>query len=118
MFFHDDEAVDKFLFERDWPAFPHLSKLLKCVQFGGAVKIDLWRVLVLYEYGGIFTDIDNTPNHLLNETTTEPTDEAFFLSDGGMRASHRFQVMAPKHPIAYLNMMEIHVDERKLLILR
>jgi mannosyltransferase OCH1-like enzyme len=53
-FMHDDEAMDLLLF-REWPEFPHLHKLLQCLEFGGAVKADIWRLLVLYAYGGIYT---------------------------------------------------------------
>jgi mannosyltransferase OCH1-like enzyme len=54
LFMHDDEAMEKLLY-REWPEFPHLHKLMQCLEFGGAVKADIWRLLVLYEYGGVFT---------------------------------------------------------------
>ena len=50
--FHDDESVDRLLTSR-WTQqiFPHLNETMKCVQ-NGAMKIDIWRVLLLYRYGG------------------------------------------------------------------
>jgi mannosyltransferase OCH1-like enzyme len=76
-FMHDDEAMDKLLY-RDWPEFPQLQDVLRCVEFGGAVKADIWRILVLWEYGGIYTDIDNTPA-LFNADTITAEDDAFFV---------------------------------------
>jgi mannosyltransferase OCH1-like enzyme len=78
-FMHDDEAMDKLLY-RDWPEFPQLQQVLKCLKHGGAVKADVWRILVLWEYGGIYTDIDNRPA-LFNEDTITADDQAFFVVD-------------------------------------
>ena len=81
IFFHDDDAVDR-LIEEDWPEFPHLQLALNCVKFKGAMKIDVWRILVLYRYGGIYTDIDNWPTSKFHEDIIEPEYSAFFFSDG------------------------------------
>jgi hypothetical protein len=106
IYFHDDEAVDK-LMNQDWPEFPHLSKIFQCLKFGGAVKIDVWRSLVLYKYGGIYSDIDNWPMKKFGEDTILPDDEAFFFTDAGLRPSQWFQAMEPNHPIAYFTILEI-----------
>jgi hypothetical protein len=106
IYFHDDEAVDK-LMNQDWPEFPHLSKVFTCLKFGGAIKIDVWRALVLYKYGGIYSDIDNWPTKKFGEDTIRPDDEAFFLSDIWQRPSQWFQAMEPNHPIAYFTILEI-----------
>lgn len=78
-FMHDDEAMDKLLY-RDWPEFPQLQHVLRCLKHGGAVKADVWRILVLWEYGGIYTDIDNRPA-LFNADTITAEDDAFFVMD-------------------------------------
>jgi hypothetical protein len=106
IYFHDDEAVDK-LMDQDWPEFPHFYKVFQCLKFGGAIKIDVWRALVLYRYGGIYSDIDNWPMEKFGEDTIRPDDEAFFLSDSFKRPSQWFQAMEPNHPIAYFTMLEI-----------
>jgi hypothetical protein len=106
IYFHDDEAVDK-LMNQDWPEFPHLTKVFQCLKFGGAVKIDVWRVLALYKYGGIYSDIDTWPTENFGESTIRPDDESFFVSDAWRRPSHWFQAMEPNHPIAYFTMLEI-----------
>jgi len=31
------------------------------MKYKGAMKIDLWRMLVIYKYSGIYIDIDNVP---------------------------------------------------------
>jgi mannosyltransferase OCH1-like enzyme len=58
-YFHDEAAMDRLL-DKYWPEFPQLQWLQHCM-ISGAAKADLWRLLVLWEYGGIYTDIDNAP---------------------------------------------------------
>jgi hypothetical protein len=106
-FFHGDEAVDRLL-QQDWPEFPQLAKIMNtCVKFGGAIKIDIWRVLVLYKYGGIYSDLDSGPGVKLTEDAIQSNDSAFFLSDAWNRPSQWLHAMEPKHPIAYFTMLEI-----------
>ena len=80
LFLHDDEAVWKLL-NREWPEFPGLRAVLTCLPSTmGAHWIDVWRILVLWEYGGIFADIDTSPvPDLFNETTITSNDDAFFV---------------------------------------
>jgi hypothetical protein len=60
VYFHDDRAVQR-LFEVPFQEFPHLPLASKCILYDGAMKIDLWRLLILYAYGGLYTDIDTVP---------------------------------------------------------
>jgi mannosyltransferase OCH1-like enzyme len=53
IYFHDDAAVDRLL-SKYWPHFPHLSWAQQC-SISGAAKADIWRYLVLWEYGGLYT---------------------------------------------------------------
>jgi hypothetical protein len=52
--FHDDAAVDRLLYSGEpeysnWRReFPDIVKILPCVA-PGAMKIDIWRVLVLWK---------------------------------------------------------------------
>lgn len=107
IFFHDDEAVDRLLQQDSWPEFPFLSMIMKCVKFRGAMKIDVWRMLVVYRYGGMYTDIDNWPGPLFNGDTILPKSTAFFLSDSWLRPSQWLFAMEPQHPVAYYCIMEI-----------
>ena len=104
LYFHDDDAVDRLL-QSDWPEFPDLQDVLKCVR-KGAMKIDVWRILVLYRYGGFYTDIDNWPGPKVNDWIQE-RDTAFFVSDVVFRPSHWFMGMEPRHPISYNTMLQI-----------
>ena len=65
--FHDDEAVARLML-KDWTEFPQLHDARKCIT-SGAGMADLWRYLVLWEYGGIYTDIDNAPGPRLANGT-------------------------------------------------
>lgn len=98
LFFHDDNAVDALLY-RDWPEFPQLKYVLKCLLYGGAIKADIWRILVLWEYGGIYADLDSRPN-IFNATTIASDDDAFFLVDD-FDLSQWFMASSPRHPMMY-----------------
>ena len=81
-FLHDDEAVNRLL-HRDWPEFPLLKDIMKCLPEGmGAAWIDVWRLLVLWEYGGIYADMDTSPvPERFNESTITADDDAFFVQE-------------------------------------
>jgi hypothetical protein len=72
------------------------------------MKIDVWRILVVYKYGGIYTDIDNWPGPELNDTFPIEPDYSFFAtSDPANRCTQHFFAMEPDHEIAYFTMMTI-----------
>jgi mannosyltransferase OCH1-like enzyme len=100
LFMHDDDAMNELL-SRHWPEFPQLQQVQKCLKYGGAVKADIWRALILYEYGGIYTDTDNAPNKF-NGTTIQPEDDAFFVVDVMGVPSQWFMVLSPRHPLMYM----------------
>ena len=102
-FLHDDDAVDR-LIETHWPEFPQLQKTLECMVPGAAIA-DLWRYLMLWEFGGIYTDIDNAPGVLFwNETGSVITNEtdALFEQEKGGFPSQYFFASSPHHPIMFL----------------
>jgi Glycosyltransferase sugar-binding region containing DXD motif len=51
-YFHDDAAVWK-LIDRHWPEFPNVRHVARCLNSMTAVS-DVWRLLVLWQYGGIY----------------------------------------------------------------
>ena len=99
-YFHDDAAMAR-LFALDWSnEFPHLNHVHKCIATKGTLQADLWRYLILYEYGGIYVDIDSSPNEF-NDTTITPKDQGFFVVEQYHLLSQYFMAMAPKHPLMY-----------------
>lgn len=97
---HNDAAVDRLLF-RSWPEFPQLQKALNCM-ISGAAKADLWRALVLWEYGGMYTDVDNVPGVLFNSSTIHDDDQGFFVVERNKVLSQYFMAVEPRHPLMYL----------------
>ena len=47
--FVDDDALDRFLYDNDWPEFPNLHDALECIPYGGAMLTDVWRALTLWK---------------------------------------------------------------------
>jgi hypothetical protein len=99
IFFHDDEAVNNLIY-RDWPEFPNLHETLQCV-VKGAMKIDIWRQLVVYKYGGLYSDIDVYPTGFRDDTI-EANVSAWSVSDSNGRQSQWLFAMEPRHPLAQL----------------
>lgn len=106
IFFHDDDAVDRLL-ALDWHEFPQLQRGLKCVIYRGAMTIDIWRVLVLWKYGGLYSDIDNWPEDMFTESLIPGDTSAWFLTDRWFRPSQWFMALQPRHPMLYEMMTEI-----------
>lgn len=100
IFFHDDDAVQK-LIEEDWPEFPGLHSAIKCVISKGAMLIDVWRLLILWKFGGVYTDIDNWPEDKFTEDLIPDDVSAFFFPDAFNRPSQWFMALEPHHPIIY-----------------
>ena len=108
LYFHDDIAVDNLMYNLQWPEFPQIHNILQsCVKFGGAMKIDIWRVLVLYRYGGFYTDYEISPGPKFTPNLIQSNDTAIVFSDGMNRPSQWLHGMTSKHPIAYYTLLEI-----------
>ena len=56
IYIHDDSAVAALLNDNDnywYDLFPQLQQIMtSCAKFGSAMTIDIWRILILYRYGG------------------------------------------------------------------
>ena len=85
IFFHEDEAVERIMKQEYWPEFPHLTNVLQCAQMRGAMLIDVWRILVLYRYGGMYTDIDIWPGPKWRDDTIPGDVDFFSFSDSWSR---------------------------------
>jgi Glycosyltransferase sugar-binding region containing DXD motif len=129
--FHDEAAVDRLLYGKTWPEFPHLQLFLRnCGVLTGTttttvIKTKVWKYLVLWEYGGVYTDLDTVPGEWLwNGTTTIPSSsssstlgwldpttssivDAWLLPtrDTGHAAPY-FMVARPKHPLFYFAVLQ------------
>jgi hypothetical protein len=101
--FHDEAAMDRLLY-KEWPEFPHLSLVMNCL-ISGAAKADLWRYLVLWEYGGIYSDSDSAPGKLFTQTTIVPDDDSWFVPEKLGVLTQYFMSASPKHPLMYLAVM-------------
>ena len=92
LYLHNDAAMHRLL-----EPYP---EILACAE-SGAAQADLWRAVVLYEYGGIYTDLDNRPA-LFSGETIQPDDQALFVVERQGLLSQYFMAAAPKHPLFYL----------------
>ena len=62
-------------------------------------KVDFWRYLVLYKYGGIYLDMDSSIEKPLNEFI-RPTDEAIITAEGNPGVYVQWALIFSKgHPI-------------------
>ena len=111
VYFHDDQAMDT-LFTHPYTRnqFPTLREGLKCAT-NGATKADLWRYLVLYMYGGIYTDIDNSPTGF-NGETIQAKDDSFFAVESLGILSQFFLASSFGHPLM-AKMLEVGVQQLK-----
>lgn len=99
-FFHDDNAIRK-LFDQDFPEFPHIRMVVdNCVVYG-TLGADLWRYLVLWQYGGIYADLDAVPAKFDPETSIGSDDDAFFVVEQYHLLSQWFMAVSPRHPIMF-----------------
>lgn len=89
---HDDSAVERLFSGKEWSEFPLLRQILPCIT-SGAMKADLWRYLALWEWGGLYTDMDNTPGYQWakeNGTIISEDMDAVFEIEIGAYASQYF----------------------------
>ncbi|GKY99030.1 hypothetical protein MPSEU_000858700 [Mayamaea pseudoterrestris] len=111
-YFHNEAAMQRLL-KRDWPEFPQLYQVLQCTK-GGAGMADVWRALIMWEYGGIYSDIDNAPANFDAETSILPNDDAYFVMERSNHLSQYFFAARPKHPLFYLLVQ--HMTSRLLAL--
>jgi hypothetical protein len=102
-YLHDDDAIWRLL-NQDWPEFPHLLTIVRCLKSMTALS-DVWRLLVLWEYGGIYSDLDAVPaiNNSTGWTPSSilPEDEAYFVVENFDAPSQYFMAVEPHHPMIF-----------------
>jgi len=99
------------LFLHDDPAVKRLHKVLACLPNKGAIMADIWRILVLWEYGGIYTDMDTgVKPDMFNGTSITPDMDGFFVMSPLSIPTQWFMSVSPRHPLMYFAMHRIIVN--------
>ena len=111
--FHDDHAVHDLIhagkYRTEWSReFPWLAAAMTCVLNKGAMTIDVWRLLALWKFGGIYTDLDTWATDDFDANATIPRNvSGFFFSDDAGRPTQWFMAMEEYHPMMYLNIERV-----------
>jgi hypothetical protein len=100
-YFHDDDAIWRLL-NQDWPEFPFLKQIIRCLNSMTALT-DLWRLLVLWEYGGVYSDLDAIPNSW-TPASIHPDDDAYMVVENFDAPSQYFMAVTPRHPLMFYAM--------------
>jgi mannosyltransferase OCH1-like enzyme len=105
-FFHDDAAIERLILSDTYEEFPHLRLVWEHCITKPVVKTDLWRLLLLYEYGGIYEDLDTKPVSFKPRVTIRKEDEMYTVADLVSRPSFHFMASMPRHPIPFLTLQQ------------
>lgn len=105
-FFHDDAAIERLILSDAYEEFPHLRLVWEQCITKPVVKTDLWRLLLLYEYGGIYADLDTKPVSFQPRVTIRKDDEMYTVADLVSRPSFHFMASMPRHPIPFLTLQQ------------
>lgn len=80
-----------------------MGRVIRNCLVHGTLKADLWRYAILWEYGGIYADIDTRPN--LDYANSEEmwllwsSHDAVFVVEQYHLLSQYFMAISPKHPL-------------------
>ena len=69
--FHDDAEMNDVLYNpTTQKQFPYLKEALTCLEKSSmpVMKADIWRLLQVYHYGGVYTDLDTIPGKNFTDT--------------------------------------------------
>ncbi|KAI2492612.1 glycosyltransferase [Fragilaria crotonensis] len=113
-YFHDDAAIER-LVRLGYKEFPQLLLIWEHCITKPVVKTDLWRLLLLYEYGGIYADLDTKPVSFQPNTTLRMDDEMYTVPDQMGLPSFHFMASMPRHPVPFLT---LHQSLHELLFMR
>ena len=113
-YFHDDAAIER-LVRSGYEEFPHLMLMWKHCITKPVVKTDLWRLLLLHEYGGIYADLDTQPRSFQPNVTLRMDDEMYTVPDQMGLPSFHFMASMPRHPVPFLT---LHQSLYELLFMK
>lgn len=116
LYVHDDESANQlFAMNNYWQdVVPRFKEAIQCLPNHGASsasKADLWRYVMLWNEGGVYTDLDNMPGELfqrgLMSNDYQHFDAAIVLRPDKQNETLRkpgqsFLLMSPHHPLMYL----------------
>jgi mannosyltransferase OCH1-like enzyme len=98
-FFHDDAAMQRLL-ERHYTTFPNLQQVVEHCTVSKTTLSDIWRYILLWEFGGIYVDLDSAPRSF-NASSIHAEDDAYFVLEVFHILSQYFMASAPRHPILW-----------------
>lgn len=101
-----DEEVDLFLREALSPSDYELVK-----DIGVVPQTDLWRLIKLYNEGGVYMDLDRLCNRPLSELMDGET-KCVLPTCADIDFSHDFMMSAPGNPV-FLNTIKLYLERRR-----
>lgn len=104
-FLHDDAAIQRLIDSNKWLEFPLINEVFECIS-SGAMKADLWRYLVTWTFGGVYTDMDNAPGLKFNNgSVIKEKDDAFFEVEMGGFPSQYFFASKSTSTLIFLQLL-------------
>lgn len=92
---YTDDDMDKFVNEHFTGVIANCYNRLNII----VAKVDFWRYLVLYKYGGVYLDMDSSINYPLRKLI-RPDDEAIITAEGCPNTYVQWALIFKKeHPI-------------------
>ena len=104
---YTDQEIDDYL---KYYLEPTDFNLIKDVHVVG--KSDLWRLLKIYNEGGLYMDIDRLYNISLSDIITSDTIKWVLPTYLDIDFSHDIMLSAPSNP-AFLRAAQLHLERRK-----
>jgi len=112
-FLHDTDAMDSY-FQRmnddyeDHLGFPFMTLFLPCLTGAGAGLADIWRYMLLFEYGGLYVDTDDAPGDKIEETLNSlPQADEILVQYDRYYVSQNFFVVKPRHPLLRFALLQV-----------
>ena len=94
--------IDRLILSDKHKKFPHLQLVWEHCIDKPVVKANLWRLLLLYQFGGIYADLDTNPISFRPTVTLCTDDEMYAVADLVSRPSFHFMAATPQHPVQFL----------------
>jgi Glycosyltransferase sugar-binding region containing DXD motif len=111
-FLHDTQAKERFFQQaHDAPeshlGFPYMTLIGPCLKVSGATLSDVWRYMFMYQYGGLYVDIDDGPGESLRQKIDQfASSEAILVQYEAKLVAQNFFMVMPGHPLMQFAMLE------------